>query len=260
MIALMYHDVVEGDDWDSSGFPGPEAATYKVRSEDFNAHVEAIRSAAGVEGVGLAAEQGGEDGPRVVLTFDDGGVSASSLIAPALEEPGWRAYFFVTTARIGHPGFLSDSLIRQLEARGHVVGAHTHTHPLRMAACTPEQLSHEWQTSAGILGDILGHAITAASVPGGYYSLKVARAAAACGIQTLFNSEPTTRTRLVDGCRVIGRYTLRRDDAPSLPGALAGGHRTARLRQAALWKTKGIAKTLGGKSYLKLREFLLSRG
>ena len=42
MNALMYHDVVAAGDEDSSGFPGRDAALYKVTPETFAAHLDAI--------------------------------------------------------------------------------------------------------------------------------------------------------------------------------------------------------------------------
>src|SRR5690606_41518968 len=40
--------------------------------------------------------------------FDDGGISAHDVIAPALERLGWSGHFFVTTDFIGAPSFVED--------------------------------------------------------------------------------------------------------------------------------------------------------
>ena len=40
--ALMYHDVVPAGAEDTSGFPGRDAALYKVTPELFDTHLEAI--------------------------------------------------------------------------------------------------------------------------------------------------------------------------------------------------------------------------
>jgi hypothetical protein len=45
-------------------------------------------------------------GTPVFLTFDDGGASALHPTADLLERRGWSGHFFVTTRRIGTPGFL----------------------------------------------------------------------------------------------------------------------------------------------------------
>ena len=41
--ALMYHDVVPADRADSSGFPGRDAALYKVTPEQFDEHLKMIK-------------------------------------------------------------------------------------------------------------------------------------------------------------------------------------------------------------------------
>ena len=56
-------------------------------------------------------------------------------------------------------------------------------------------MRHEWSESRQRLEDMLGHAVTVGSVPGGYFSRAVAEAAAEAGLQVLFTSEPTTRIR-----------------------------------------------------------------
>src|ERR1035438_157701 len=130
-LAIMYHDVVENGDFESSGFPGEGANVYKLRREDFECHLDAI---AGV-------------GRPVLLTFDDGGVSSLHPIADLLESHGWRGHFFITTDQIGTPGFLSEAQLRELHRPGHIVGSHSRSHPTRMAALTRAELDGEWRES-----------------------------------------------------------------------------------------------------------------
>ena len=85
------------------------------------------------------------------------------------------------------------------------------------------------------------------------------RAAAAAGIETLFTSEPTARVRTVNGCRVLGRYTVQRGMGPEWPAGFAAGKLAPRLRQGLLWKAKGLAKALSGTLYLRLRAAILRK-
>jgi hypothetical protein len=126
-----------------------------------------------------------------------------------------------------------------------------------MALCPWDSLVAEWRRSCDVLSDILGEPVSTASVPGGYYCRRVARAAAAAGLRTLYNSEPTLRLRHVDGCQVIGRYTVYKGMTASEAAALVGRRPWRRLRQALAWKIKKAAKLLGGRGYLALRERLL---
>ena len=99
--------------------------------------------------------------------------------------------------------------------------------------------------------------VTIASVPGGYYSKKVAEAAAVSGVKALFTSEPTTLYYNVNGCLVLGRYTGLRGVAPEVSAGLASGVLLPRLRQSLFWNSKKVAKVLGGRYYSKLRKYIL---
>jgi peptidoglycan/xylan/chitin deacetylase (PgdA/CDA1 family) len=260
-IALMYHDVVDGDAYDASGFAGADAALYKLGRELFAAHLSAIAESGVARPstvLELAGGAGGETWP-LLLTFDDGGVSAYTHAAGALERRGWRGHFFVTTGRIGTPTFLSREQIAELDRRGHVIGSHSATHPARMARCSYAEVLHEWRTSAGALANILGREVTAASVPGGYYSRRVAEAAAEAGIKYLFTSEPRSGLGRVGECLVIGRYAVQRWTPPRVAAGIAAGRLGPRLRQAVLWNAKKATKAVGGELYLRARKALIGR-
>jgi peptidoglycan/xylan/chitin deacetylase (PgdA/CDA1 family) len=265
LIALEYHDVLAGDDFAASGFTEPGADSYKMSAASFEAHLDAVAACAARTGLAVgqalrSAADGHAGRPAVVLTFDDGGCSAISEIAPRLESRGWHGLFFMTTGRIGTPGFLSGAELRELHGRGHVIGSHSHSHPIRMSACPADSLRAEWADSIDLLSDVLGSAVAIASVPGGYFSRTVAETAARAGIRTLFTSEPSSRATQVDGCTVLGRYTLRRDDPASLAAALVDRSSRARVRQWSVWNVKKVLKRLGGTAYLRARARLLDAG
>jgi peptidoglycan/xylan/chitin deacetylase (PgdA/CDA1 family) len=245
-LSLMYHDVVEDGQWDSSGFAGADAAVYKLEAREFERHLDAIAAARAP--VGLI----GDASWPVFLTFDDGGVSATRA-ASALEARGWRGHFFITTDRLGEPAFLSRDQVGDLRRRGHIIGSHSCSHPLRISHCDDSELAHEWRESVKILSSLISEPVTVASVPGGFYSRRVAEAAAAAGIRYLFTSEPTARVRTVNGCAILGRYYVQRGMSPEMSAAFAVGRRSARMKQAMLWKLKKAAKTLGGGMYVKAR-------
>ena len=168
-------------------------------------------------------------------------------------------HFFVSTGYMGQPSFLSRDQIRELVRRGHVVGSHSHTHPLRMASCSPEELRAEWQTSVEIISEIIGAPVRVASVPGGYYSRRVAKAASLAGIEVLFNSEPTTTIQRVDGCMVLGRYGIQRQTSPGEAVSLATGQGISRIRQGVLWNIKKCLKRIGGGRYLTVRKIMIDK-
>jgi hypothetical protein len=128
-----------------------------------------------------------------------------------------------------------------------------------MSRCTWDELLYEWGTSIEVLSEIVAEQVVIASVPAGYYSNRVARAAASAGIRALFNSEPVTRVRKVDGCSVLGRFTVQGGSPPELAASIAARRLMPRLQQFASWNVRKAAKSVGGEAYLGLRRALLSR-
>ncbi len=260
-LALLYHDVVDGDD-DASGFRGGGASRYKLGRDEFRSHLDAVGAAAQVAPSILPQSYTSRPNSHkhpLILTFDDGGLSAATVIADELERRGWHGHFFITVDYIGTPGFVDRGQIRDLARRGHRIGSHSCSHPTRMANCSRIQLLDEWRRSRAVLSEILGEPVTSASVPGGYYARRVAEAASEEGYTHLFNSEPTTRVSSVQNCHVLGRYTIYRGMAPEQAAAIAAGSSVSLFKQSAAWKGKKILKTLGGPAYLVIRKRLLDR-
>jgi len=259
----MYHDVVELDRADGSGFRGHGPARYKLDPGDFERHLAAIAAIAATgrapgSALELLAPQDRASVSRLFLTFDDGGASAAEIGA-SLARRGWIGHFFVTTDFIGKPGFLDVAAIAELARAGHVICTHSCSHPIPMSQLPDDVLMDEWRRSIGVLSDITGTAVVIGSVPGGYSSRRVVRAAAAAGLQVLFTSEPVTASQRVDGCLVLGRYAILAGTAPETAAALAAGKPLARLGQYVSWKTKGAAKAVLGDSYRRLRTAMLER-
>lgn len=253
--ALMYHDVVDPDGPDS-GFAGAGPDVYKVSWERFREHLEQIASATGRPPASAEALSRAAD--PWLLTFDDGGSSAVD-IGHELARRSWRGHFFVTTDKVGQPGFLDWDGVRELTELGHVVGSHSCSHPDRMAACSWEQLLDEWSRSRAVLSEALGAGVATASVPGGLYSPAVGRTAAQAGFSCLFVSLPARRVRSVNGCLLVGRFAIRRDTAASEAAAAAAGRPLVWARQRAGWAARGAAKRVAGERYEQLRKALLAR-
>ena len=76
----------------------------------------------------------------------------------------------MTAGRVDTPGFLSGPQLREMVARGHVIGSHSYSHPKRMGGCPPETIAEEWRRSVDVLQNVLGAPILTASVPGGFYT------------------------------------------------------------------------------------------
>jgi len=259
-ISIGYHDIVDEcrrPPNDGSRHSG----RYKLDCGHFRAHMDSIWRSADRASVRVIdrARQWRDETP-LFLTFDDGAASSYTIVAGELEKRGWRGHFFVTTDWTGRSGFLDPQQIRELHARGHVIGSHSCSHPARMSKLSWAELLREWKESCAMLSGILQEPVLTASVADGYYSRKVGKAAAAAGIQVLFTSEPSAKVGVVDGCLILGRYSIQSHTPADVSGAIAAHNQWPRLRQTILWQAKKPVKALAGESYFTIRRLLLSRG
>ena len=109
----------------------------------------------------------GISSPRVVLTFDDGSVTAFRRGLPILEKHRFRAIQFLVSGQIGGrnewdithgevPDRLMDEvMVREWIAAGHEIGAHTVTHP-RLAEIPVGKAREEITASKKRLEDTFG--------------------------------------------------------------------------------------------------------
>ncbi len=246
-VSLLFHDVYASDTAES-GFRSPAADRYKLTIPDFEAQLDGLEH--------LRMPDPGSPIPAVI-TVDDGGLSYYTVVAERLEAMGLRGQCFVTTDFIGQRGFLTAEQIRELDARGHIIGTHSASHPQRFSALTAAEMRHEWSASRDRLEDVLGHAVVAGSIPGGYFSVDVGRSAAACGLQTLFTSEPTTKTSTLDDCTLIGRFTVRRGHPPDMARRFVAAAPWARCSAWAGWNAKAIVKPVLGASYARVADWIM---
>jgi peptidoglycan/xylan/chitin deacetylase (PgdA/CDA1 family) len=256
-LFLLFHDVVPDGRFELSGFQSSDANLYKLDSNEFQQHLAVVKARA-PKPPGLVFDQNAEETQKVLLTFDDGGASSATLIADMLAASGCVGHFLMTTDFIGTPGFVSEAEIRDLHAKGHVIGSHSCSHPARMSSCSPMQLDREWRESVARLQDILGSDVQVASIPGGYYGVNVAAAAAAAGIRHLFTSEPVTSVWNVDGCQVYGRFSVHRGVKPQWVASLLEDRVLPRVQTFAYWNLKKLLKKAGGSAWLEARRKIVA--
>jgi peptidoglycan/xylan/chitin deacetylase (PgdA/CDA1 family) len=239
MYALMYHDVVDRR----------AESPYELETVAFKNHLAAIRERLNGSRPVLATASDSQAGRRAcVLTFDDGNECAYRIIAPILEGFGWRGHFFIITRAIGRKGVMSAEQIRDLAARGHDIGSHSASHPKRIAHLPQKRIVEEWRESTERLAEILGRPVRTASVPHGDFSPEVATEAAACGIDVLFTSTPTSRAIRIDGCTIYGRFAIKSGTSARDAAAFAEGRNVSvQMRERALWELKSLAKNAAGR-------------
>ena len=264
VVSLLFHDVYESDPRES-GFRSPAADRYKLTVPDFEAQLDGL-AGVHVETPWLANEFLRTGEPRIpdpgsripaAITFDDGGESYYTVAADRLEALDWRGHCFVSTNFIGQRGFLTPAQLRELDARGHVIGSHSASHPARFNSLTLAEMRAEWSDSRQKLEDVLGHAVTVGSVPGGYFSDDVAKTAADAGLRVLFTSEPTTRMTSAHDLFLIGRFTIRRGHPPYAAQRFVVATPWARCSAWVGWNAKALVKPVLGASYARIADWIL---
>lgn len=255
--SLLYHDVIDNNDYNQSGFLGSGPKSYKLDFQEFKSHLLHLHASKEISPITIAELNQDNYINKFMLTFDDGGVSSYSLIKNVLDQLNWKGNFFITGKYINKERFLSTEQILDLDNDGHIIGAHSWSHPSRMSRLSDKLLDYEWRKCIDKLEVILNKPIISASIPGGYFSKRVAKSAIKCGIKFLFTSEPTRKSYFINGCQIIGRYSIQRDFSVSKVGNLVDSFSLEQKRQYMVWNSKKLLKILLGTYYLSLRKLLL---
>ncbi len=154
-VCLLYHDVAPRD---SDYFATPAPA--------FGVQLDALR-AAGYRGCSIAAAL--EAGPLercAAISFDDGNRGQYAAAFPALAERGMTATFFITTAWVGRPGYVTWHELREMRAAGMSIQSHTRTHPF-LSELGASALAEELRGAKTELDHELGQETDTLALPGG---------------------------------------------------------------------------------------------
>lgn len=249
----MYHDVVRPNKFDESGFPGNASASYKLTIDQFEEHIKILKNKV-MEPPILIKDSSDVHKSRLVLSFDDGGISAFDNILLRLDKLNWKAHFFITTDQIGKKGFLNRNQIRMIRKSGHMIGSHSCSHP-DMTSLGRKFIYSEWRTSIQILSEIINEPVNTAAVPNGKYNRLVAKVAEEAGICFLFTSYPYLKVKYVGKCAVIGRYGVKDSSSLNTILKLARGDKRTWTLQKIIWDLKKLIQKLFGNQYILIRKF-----
>lgn len=259
-LVLMYHDVITNGNFDESGFLGVGADRYKYTIKEFELHLKTISNSIKTNPItAFNLLESKFKTPPYMITFDDGGISSFTIIADMLDKLNWKGHFFISTDYINSKGFMNESQIIELHKRGHIIGAHSCSHPKNISLLSDEEMIREWRGSIDKLSSILNKPIEIASIPGGYYSKKVAKTAAECGIKILMTSEPQRKIRQVNDMIIIGRYTMYNYKQPEFAQNVVENKFKPLMKEYLYWNAKKVGKKILGESFSKVREKILSR-
>jgi hypothetical protein len=155
--------------------------------------------------VALRAPTSAQAAARTVvsLTFDDG-IDEQYAARAILADRGLNATFFVNSARIGTPGFMSMNQLRELESDGNEIGGHTLHHAHLTDLPPADQRTEICDDRQALVA--AGFDITSFAYPFGAADPSAAAIAAGCGY---------TSARDIGG--LVSDTCLRCPSAESLP-------------------------------------------
>lgn len=174
------------------------------------------------------------------ITFDDGHVTDFTVAFPLLCKFGFRADFFINTATVGSPGYLSWEQIVAMHTAGLSIQSHGHDHVDLSRLCGPA-LSEQLGQSKRMIEDRIGHPVEFLSAPYGLVNSQVVEEALSQGYRAVCTSR-TWPARL--GEAEINRVAIHcRTDLGKFKGLLARQfwpYAAASLRQGLVYLPKQL--------------------
>lgn len=243
-VVLMYHDVIN-DTCLKTGFNTKGADYYKVSFNQFESQLNTIIRYVTENNISL---------DEIIFTFDDGGISAYEIVAPALEKRGLIGHFFIVSEMIGAPGFMATEQIKDLIARGHVIGSHSATHPPRFDALPHEDRLREWQMSLDQLQTISLHKVTEISIPNGYFVKDDVNFLKDLGITAIYNST-YGESYLDKGISIYGRFAV---TSKTSSDDIFRFLTCKSYRKCYIWKNRSLSllKRILGNNYLTIKKLI----
>ena len=236
---FLYHEIVDR----RGSFSDSRKTKYTVTSAQFQNQLAQIKSSGcrvhPISEIAQSTDYIAEN-LSVGITFDDGYTSDYEKAFPLLLAVGFRADFFLNTARIGKPGYLNWEQIREMQKAGMAFHSHGHSHAV-LSILGPTALACELETSRKILEDKLGCSVHFLAAPYGLVNGNVIREAFRVGYRGVCNSRQwTTRA----GSRCINRVAVLRQTCEKefrlLVQRNAAPYVIRSLRSAALYFPKQL--------------------
>ncbi|HEX4805881.1 MAG TPA: polysaccharide deacetylase family protein, partial [Conexibacter sp.] len=125
----------------------------------------------------------------VMLSFDDGYVDDVTQVLPVLRANHMTGVFFIITGRFHEAGFVDEAQVRQLDAAGMDVGAHTRHH-VDLPGLPAATLQSEIAGSRTDLERVLHHPVAAFAYPAGRFDAASVAAVRQAGFALAVTTQP----------------------------------------------------------------------
>lgn len=118
------------------------------------------------------------------ITFDDGLISDYSHALPVLAEYKLPGEFFVSTSKIGTPGYMDWNHLNAMRETGMSIQSHGHSHQ-DLQTLSEKEITRELEYSKHLLEDKLGSEVTLFAAPFGSWNSFVLNEALRIGYKAL---------------------------------------------------------------------------
>ncbi len=251
-VFLMYHEIEMPSRRICQQEPG--YARYVVAEFEFRAQMQYLKKE-GWSGLSVAEALSFPSGRCVTITFDDGCETDLLAAAPILRDAGFNATFFVTSGKVGTPGYLSPDQLKELYSLGFEIGCHSMTHPY-LTELDEAGLRREICEAKSQLEQITGSPVEHFSCPGGRYDQRVVEFARKAGYRTLSTSRIHANSAKTDRF-ALGRVAMLHGLSPGDFAAICDGSALARMRVQSMLRD-AAKRILGNSIYDRIRARALS--
>lgn len=234
----------------------PGYARYVLPESDFHAQVEFLKKG-GWQGLSVGQALTFSRDRSIAITFDDGSETDLLSAAPILEQAGFNATFFITSGRLGTPGYMSPAQLRELRQHGFEIGCHSMTHPY-LTDLDESGLRREIVDSKIQLEQILGQPVEHFSCPGGRCDSRVVITAKNAGYRTVSTSRVEPNSADTDQF-ALGRVAMLRDVPLEAFASICDGSSLRRMRAGSIIR-QAAKRFLGNTLYDRLRARMLGEG
>ena len=124
----------------------------------------------------------------ILITFDDGHLSHYEHAAAYLKKNKVKAVFFISAGLVGKKNQMNWTQLKELVRDGFEIGSHGLTH-IPLTNLPAEELKYELKGSKDLIERKLAIEVKGFSVPRGFYSASLSRAAEEAGYHFVFTSE-----------------------------------------------------------------------
>ncbi len=245
---LLYHALFEGND---------NTENYALSAGAFEQHVQYL-SKHGFSSVDfgdlLNDRLLDKNGKYVIISFDDGNYSDYAAALPILKRYGMKATFFITVNRVGSPGYVDWTHLREMAKEKMSIQSHSFNHVF-LSDLDNKALMHELQESKQQLQKELSLPVDFISLPGGFSSRNVLRAAQEAGYKGVATSCPGLN-RVGNAGKdnaIFHRFVITRSTPINTFQQIVHADFSHAAKERLVYSAKAAAKkTLGSRLYYRI--------